>query len=64
MADDQDDDGVAIPKAATVTADEIVEYERDVRRLIRFRSPFDRHLRFLDDMLREKERQAKKPGDE
>lgn len=57
MTDDQDDD---TPLKKPPTQDEIAEYERDVRQLIHFRSAFDKHLQFLDDMLSEKERQADK----
>lgn len=59
MADDQDEDA---PKKGPPTQDEIEQYERDVRRLIRFRSAFDKHMQFLEDRLAEKERQAEKSG--
>jgi cytochrome c peroxidase len=53
VTDDDQDDGKPVKNPPA--QDEIEQYERDVRRLIRFRSAFDKHLRFLDDMLTEKE---------
>jgi hypothetical protein len=60
MVGDQDDDGPAIPKATPATAEEIAEFEKNVRQLIRFRSGFDKNMRFLDERLREKEQRDKK----
>jgi cytochrome c peroxidase len=60
MLDDQDDD---MPSKEPPTPEEIAEFEKNVRQLIRFRSPFDKHMKDLDDMLSERERQVEKPGD-
>lgn len=62
MTDEPDDGGLAISKAELVTADEVAEFEKNLRQLIRFRSPFDKHMKALDDMLTERELKAKKPG--
>lgn len=60
MGDDQEDDGPAVPKATPATPEEIAEFEKNVRQLIRFRSAFDKNMRFLDEMIAEKERGADK----
>ncbi len=58
--DNHDDD---IPAKKPPTREEITEYENAVRKLIRFRSPFDKQLKFLNDMLTDKERQTEKCDD-
>ncbi len=51
------------PKAAPATEDEIAEFEKNIRKLIRFRSPFDKRRAALNEMLREREQADEKPGD-
>ncbi|MEK4031525.1 hypothetical protein WOA01_00190 [Methylocystis sp. IM2] len=51
------------PKAAPATEDEIAEFEKNLRKLIRFRSPFDKHMAALNEMLREREQADEKPGE-
>jgi hypothetical protein len=51
MTDDRDDDA---PRKTPPTQEEIAEYEQAVRQLIHRRAPFDRHLRFLKERLKER----------
>lgn len=61
QTDDRDEDE---PRRGPPTQFEIAEYERDVRRLIHFKSAFNAHFKFLDDRLAERERQAKNAGEQ
>ena len=58
MTDENDDDA---PKKTPPTPEEVAEYEKAVRQLIRHRAPFDRQMQFLRDRLDEK---ADQEGDE
>jgi hypothetical protein len=52
MTDYEDGDA---PKGPPATPEEIAEYEQAVRQLIHRRAPFDPHLKFLRDLLDEKD---------
>ncbi len=63
MTDERDEDTMASRKAAPATENEIAEFEKNIRKLIRFRSPFDKHMAALNEMLREREQADEKPGE-